>query len=355
MAIKVLRKKRKTSIFISTVPATLPTRTASQSGSFILGPLIQAKILGGFFMMHHMIYDKKPTTIDEQLRLLQSRGLTIDNVNTAKKYLSEISYYRLSGYWWTMQEDKVSHQFKLNSTFSDVIALYNFDSDLRLLLFNVFSKIEISLRTKMIYHLSNEFDPWWFQDLRLFTDTKELVKSLAKLAEEIERSKDTFIKEHRKKYKADNRFPPAWKSLELTSFGTLSKLYGNLKNTIKSKDAIAQEYGAVNHTYLPSWLQAFSHLRNFCAHHSRLWNRNLPSTVKLLPKPPFPWLNQVPGTNEFSKIYIHVSLMRYLLNRIDPKNTFSKDFQHLLKAYPNIDPNILGLKQQWQNEPLWML
>lgn len=302
-----------------------------------------------------MIYDKKPITIEKQVDLLQARGLAIENVSIAKKYLAEISYYRLAGYWWSMQEDKVTHRFKPKSSFSDVIALYKFDSDLRLLLFKVLEKIEISLRTKMVYHLSNEFTPWWFQDIRLFSDTKELVKSLAKLAEEIERSKDTFIKEHRKKYKADKRFPPAWKTLELTSFGTLSKLYGNLKNTVISKDTIAQEYGAVNHTFLPSWLQAFSHIRNFCAHHSRLWNRNLPGTVKLLPKPPYPWLSQVPSANEFSKLYIHLSLMRYLLNRIDPKNTFSKDLQDLLQANPTIDPNALGLKEHWKNEPLWKL
>ena len=128
------------------------------------------------------------------------------------------------------------------------MALYNFDKELRLLLFAVIEKIEISLRTKLIYHLSHEFDAWWFQNTSLFINTKELIKTLATLDEEIERSKDVFIKEHKKKYKDDLRFPPAWKTLELTSFGNLSKLYGNLKPTVKSKDRIAEEFGTVNHT-----------------------------------------------------------------------------------------------------------
>ena len=180
-----------------------------------------------------------------------------------------------------------------------------------------------------------------------------MITTLEKIREEIERSKDTFIKEHKKKYKKDTRFPPAWKTLELTSLGALSKLYGNLKPTVESKDKIAQEYGAVNHTYLPSWLQSIAQIRNFCAHHSRLWNKNLPSTVKLLPNPPNSWIEDVPKQHEFSKLYIHLALMRYLLNVIQPNNTFTKDLKTLLSNYPNIDPNALGLKENWENEPLW--
>src|SRR5690606_20649797 len=149
--------------------------------------------------------------------------------------------------------DKEQHIFKPNSKFSGVINLYNFDRELRILLFDVIEKIEISLRSKLIYHLSHEFDPWWFQNTDLFINIPELIKTLSGIEEEIDRSKDIFIKEHRKKHKDDGRFPPAWKSLELTSFGSLSKLYGNLKNKIDSKDIIAKQYGKENNKFLPSW------------------------------------------------------------------------------------------------------
>lgn len=300
-----------------------------------------------------MLYDKKVFTIEEHIDQLKSRGLLIENENLAKKYLSNISYYRLAGYWWSMQEDKVLHTFKPNSKFSNVIKLYNFDSELRLLLFDVIEKIEISLRTKLIHHVSLERGAWWFQDTANFTDIKALIKTLEKIREEIERSKDTFIKEHNKKYKKDLRFPPAWKTLELTSLGALSKLYGNLNTSVKAKDIIAKEFGAVNHTYLPSWLQSIAQIRNFCAHHSRLWNKNLPGTVKLLPKPPNKWIEDVPKEHEFSKLYVHMALMRYLLNVIHPKNTFAKDLKALMEKYPNIDPTALGFKENWNNEPLW--
>ncbi|MDG2432196.1 MULTISPECIES: Abi family protein [Flavobacterium] len=302
------------------------------------------------------MFDKKAFTLDQQVSQLQERGLQIKYPRIAEKYLINISYYRLGEYWYVMQSDKENHIFKPNSNFMDVIALYNFDAELRLLLFDVIEKIEISLRTKLIYYLSLEFDPWWFQNFDLFDNSKELVKTLSNLEGEIERSKDVAITNHRKKHKDDGRFPPAWKSLEQTSFGALSKLYGNLKNSVKSKDLIAKEFGAVNHTFLPSWLQSIAQIRNFCAHHSRLWNRNLPSTVKLLPKPPHPWIDQdgnIPKQHEFSKLYVHMCLMKYLLNTIIPKNEFTPKLKLLFEKYPNVDPNALGMKPNWHNEPLW--
>ena len=92
------------------------------------------------------MFSKKALTIKEQIEQLQQRGLHITNNSLAEKYLSNISYYRLGEYWYVMQSDKEQHIFKPNSKFKDVIALYNFDAELRLLLFDVIEKIEISLR-----------------------------------------------------------------------------------------------------------------------------------------------------------------------------------------------------------------
>ncbi|WP_104385643.1 Abi family protein [Sphingobacterium sp. HMA12] len=299
------------------------------------------------------MYEKKAFTIDDQIQQLKDRGLFISEFDNIQHYLSHISYYRPAGYWWPMQEDKTAHKFKPNAKFSDVLALYNFDRELRILLFDVIEKLEISLRTKLIYHLSHEFDPWWFQNFNIFQNASDLVKTLAALEEEIDRSKDIFIKEHKKKHKDDGRFPPAWKSLEQTSFGALSKLYGNLKNDVVSKDIIAKEFGTVNHTYLPSWLQSIAQIRNYCAHHSRLWNRNLPGSPKLLSNPPHSWIQNVPKPHEFQFLYIHLCCMKYLLNIVQPENSFTIQLIGLLKKYPNVDPNALGLKENWESEALW--
>lgn len=301
------------------------------------------------------MYNKISLTIDEQITQLQQRGLSITNLEQAKHFLSHISYYRLAGYWWPMQiEPKEQHVFKEDSRFEDVISLYNFDSELRLIIFDAIEKVEISLRTKLIYHLSHEFGAWWFQNLEIFQNVPESVKTLAVIEEEIARSKDIFIKSHKIKHKDDLRFPPSWKTLELTSFGALSKIYGNLKNDVKSKNTIAKELGLVNHTFLPSWLQSLVQIRNYCAHHSRLWNKNLPGRPKLLPNPPYSWITQIPQENEMHMLYIHLCCIKYLLNIIQPQNNLRTQLLELLEKYPSVDPNALGLKINWQNEPLWL-
>jgi abortive infection bacteriophage resistance protein len=134
-----------------------------------------------------MIYKKAATTFDKQIEQLKSRGLVIADEALAKHYLQNISYYRLAGYWWPMQADKVLHTFKPKSTFENVIAIYNFDRELRLLLFDVIERIEIGFRTRLIYHLSHEISPWWFEDAANFKNPVEHTDTLLSI-DSIEKS-----------------------------------------------------------------------------------------------------------------------------------------------------------------------
>ncbi len=53
-----------------------------------------------------------------------------------------------------MEADKTTHQFKPNSRFEDAVALYNFDIELRDLMFKAVQRLEIALRTKIIQEFS---------------------------------------------------------------------------------------------------------------------------------------------------------------------------------------------------------
>ncbi|UWX57733.1 Abi family protein [Chlorobaculum sp. MV4-Y] len=300
-----------------------------------------------------MHYNKQSISLPQQIQQLKSRGLCITDESAAEHHLRNISYYRLAGYWWPMQSDKVNHVFKPNSRFEDVIALYSFDSDLRLLVFKAIERIEIGLRTRMINHLSQEIDPWWFENQAIFTDQKAFTTNLSSLDRELRKSREVFIQEHFKKYHADHRRPPAWKSLEVASFGLLSKRYGNLKPGIKSKDTIASELGTVNHTFLKSWLQSISQIRNICAHHSRLWNKNLPGRPKLMANPPLLWVLNSPHVLKHHQLYVHLCCMKYLLDAISPGHRFPRRLKHLFQPYRTVDQNALGFPAQWQADPFW--
>jgi abortive infection bacteriophage resistance protein len=238
-----------------------------------------------------MTTNKDSRTIEEQIALLKSRGMLIKDEQKAAFYLNYISYYRLKGYWWDMQTDRINHIFAPNSYFEDVINLYNFDRQLRLVLFDAIEFIEIAFRTKFIYHLSQAYGGLWYLDDTLFENNKLHKIQIEELKTEFARSGEIFAKNFRTKHPTESEDtsiwissvnPDVWIIFEVATFGTLSKIYKNLKHQLPQKSHIANEFGLNLHSELSSWLEAISYIRNIIAHHSRVWSRNM---IKPLPRP----------------------------------------------------------------------
>ena len=139
---------------------------------------------------------KIPRTITDQIALLQSRKMSFRQINDAPDFLANISYYRLKGYWWEMQDDFVNHHFHNGSFFEDAIDLYNFDRHFRLIVFNAIERIEIALRSKLIYHLSLAHGAEWYIDPSLFEKQKEFASFISKVYQDMSRSSEEFIVKH---------------------------------------------------------------------------------------------------------------------------------------------------------------
>ena len=79
-----------------------------------------------------MDYDKQPTNVEEQVALLQNRGLVIENITTAKLQLRNISYFRIASYLRYMEEDRQLHHYKsgsnLNKPSTFISLTKNFDN-----------------------------------------------------------------------------------------------------------------------------------------------------------------------------------------------------------------------------------
>lgn len=294
-------------------------------------------------------YPKKVLSLDKQIAQLKGRGLVIDDDNTAKNYLKNISYFRLQGYWWEFQVDKENHKFVEGTNFNDVINLYTFDRKLRLLLFDVLERIEIALRTKLVYYPSIELGHWWFEDKNNFFVEDFFDESIKEIEKELERTKEVFIEKHYEKYGEAHR-PPAYKTLEIVSFGCLSKLYSNLNNNIGAKDRIATEFDLPNPNFLKSWLLSFNTIRNIIAHHSRLWNRQLHFPPKVLGKPNSDFVNS--PENERS-MYYSISCLLYVLNKVSPGHSLKQKIKNLLKENEFVDLEEMGFPEDWETEALW--
>lgn len=294
-------------------------------------------------------YNKQPINIADQISILKSRGLMFDNEQEAVEYLKIISYFRLASYWKPMENDKLKHIFKPNSKFENVVTLYNFDKELRTLIFSAIQSIEIALRTKIIQIVSSNYGAFWFTEKSLFTNTTIFSKCLLNIEEELKRSKEDFLIEHFAKY--DNPpYPPAWKTLEVSSFGTLSKLYCNLTDN-NLKKQIARELGLPQHLYLESWIKSLSVLRNCIAHHARIWNRKYPWKPQIPQKLQSPWIQN--STISHEKLYAQLCCIGYLLNAIHPNNNFRQQLKTLLSKYSIVDISAMGFPKLWYNEALW--
>ena len=105
-----------------------------------------------------MQYNKPAIDVATQISFLKQRGLLFNNENKAAHYLSNISFYRLRAYTYPFQDNQnPQHIFIQKISFEQIIELYVFDRRLRLLIFNALEKIEISLRTKIIYHFEHTY------------------------------------------------------------------------------------------------------------------------------------------------------------------------------------------------------
>lgn len=198
--------------------------------------------------------------------MLKDRGLAIIDEAAAQKVLGSISYFRLANYFRPMETDKQNHQFKPGATFENAVRLYDFDASLRELVFKAIARIEIALRTKMIHHFSLAHGAFWFADESLSKEERLFQENIGSVERELHRTKEEFIKDHFKKYDSPP-FPPAWKTLEVVSFGVLSKMYYNFSD-IKVKKNVARSLDLPQHKILESWAASLAALRNCCAHHA---------------------------------------------------------------------------------------
>ena len=307
--------------------------------------------------MAKVTYSEPPLTYKDQLQRLKSRGLTVDSDSKAIHLLERISYFRLSTYWYPLLKDKKNKLFKEDANFQTAFHLYCFDRQLRKLVFAELEKIEIAVRAKMIYILSHKYSPTWYSNPKLFSDKGLFKTTLKNIHSEFKRADEQFIGDYRYTYHISSI--PSWIILEVTSFGKLSILFQNLSTT-QEKREIAHSFGLDDSTF-ESWLHTIVYVRNICAHHSRLWNRDLRITPQMPISPIKKWLLVTTRTNTLTgktesinkRCYFVLSMILYLLNQVNPKNKFRKTLFKLFKRYPNVDPRALGFTDSWKTEPLW--
>lgn len=309
-------------------------------------------------------YNKIPLSFQDQLQLLKSRGLEITDESKAISYLEGISYYRLSAYFLPYQVEK--DKFNAGVSFKQIINTYSFDRELRLLVFDCIERIEVAIRTQIIYSMSMHYqDSHWQDNQNLFIlprynkigrsiDPYNELQAIISKAKTT-RTPEVFIKHYTDTYGSPSN-PPSWMCLELLTIGELSNLYRGLKNN-SDKKRIADFFG-VHHSVFTSWLHTLTYVRNICAHHSRLWNRDFAIEPDKLLKPVGKWISKPFENNK--RTFYFICILKYLLLRANAGNSLKEKLEILFKKYPDVPVQYIGIPSDgkgkmldWQNEALW--
>lgn len=284
---------------------------------------------------------------EEQIALLRSQGLIIEDEKKALHILNNVSYSRLKTYLVPLMEDRKAHRFREGASFEDAYALYGFDRRLRELVFHEMEKVEISVRTRIAYASSGSENGYWFLNPDWFRDPREHRDIIRRLESEVERADNDAIKRFRLKY--SNPLPPCWLTLEASSMGTLSTIYNEMRYS-PLKKRIADYYGLSVEDF-SSWLEHLVYVRNRCAHHNRLWNKTLTTEASVPYRPAF----RFPAQTEFSKSHVYMTLcvLKYLQNTVKPENTFAERLRSLIDNYPIVDISLMGFPPDWKDDPFW--
>lgn len=296
-----------------------------------------------------MRYTKQPTDITTQLSMLQQRGLIISDRDLVLKLLSSISYFRLASYWKRFEIDTNTHQFVNGTRLEDIISLYNFDKELRTIIFTAIQDIEVALRTRIIHFFSLRHGAFWFMDSAKFNNQTIFQMCLTNIQTELSRSREEFLQEHYARYSTPS-MPPVWKTLEVVSLGNLSKLYANMKD-VSVKKQVAKSMGLPQYTYMESWMRSLTVLRNCCAHHARTWNRRYPTMPQIPARLPLSWIDT--RNVRPMKLYAQLCTLLYLEQSITPNSNIKQQLLGLFTKYPQINLRAMGFPQNWQQQPLW--
>lgn len=315
------------------------------------------------------MYTKPYLAVDEQIELLQSRGMLIEDIPKTQEYLQRIGYYRLSAYWHPMRlrdtaSGDVLDEFSDGTNFKEVTDLYTFDGRLRLIMLDALERLEVSLRTDVALtlgihdpkaHRNAEFLDGKFTRPRENGAASKHRNWLSRLDKRFLDSKDQFAEHFRAKYPSDDM--PVWIAVELLDFGPLSHLISGM--TFKDRKLIGENYGGIEPPNLSSWAHSLSFTRNVCAHHSRLWNKplvNQPSLKGLRgdAKEVLAHVTGSPGGP--ARFYAIASIARYMLRFANPRTRWRDRFVMHIATFPESERLSLeaaGFPKNWRDEELW--
>jgi Abortive infection bacteriophage resistance protein len=172
-----------------------------------------------------MKYNKTPLTFDQQIDLLISRGLVVKDRKSLLIHLNNVSYYRLSAYWYSFRQD--NDMLKPGTTFEVIWRRYTLDRQMRLLVMDAIERVEIAVRTQLTNMFTLKYGPFGHLNPANLPriDHDRWNDLIRKIRDEAVHSQERFVEHYNQKY-AEEIDLPLWMAVELMTFGMLFTFFG---------------------------------------------------------------------------------------------------------------------------------
>lgn len=277
------------------------------------------------------------TTVEEQLALLKSRGMSIKDEAKAKEVLLDIGYFRLGFYCFPLEKSYPTkrhrtHEYKEDTSFDDVVKLYYFDYNLRGLLLKYINRIEINFRTFLTYTVSNAYpkSPTWFADP--FIVMNSYANNFSDKVYDDNFKRNPVIKRHHAKH-INDRYAPAWKTIEFMTLGSVSILYKSLRDS-NLKEEISAHFSVNNVSVFENYIETVLTIRNICAHGGVLFDISMAKSIKRGPAGRMEDQNHHNLNGAFQ--VIHYMLNQVSVNRANDMKTELKNLIDKYNKYPTV-------------------
>lgn len=293
-----------------------------------------------------MRFSKVALTVDEQTDLLVRRGMRGDPERIRRR-LASVNYYRLAAYWhifWRPESEAFGPEAHIDAVWDH----YLLDRRLRLLTMDALERFEVAVRTRLANALALGAGPFGYTEAGVIfaKDKARRDDFLRHFEEELKRSREPFLSHFRQRYGDEHRFPPVWVAVEVLSFGSVVSLFQGAPQRVQ--DDVAAFFG-VPAVVLESWLKSLNVVRNICAHHGRLWNREL--SVK--PKIPRAQAWKQPVEVGSSRIFGVLSILADVMYRIAPGSRWTLRVRALLEERGATDLEKMGFPPNWTECAVW--
>ena len=285
-------------------------------------------------------------TIEEQLEILRSRGLTINDEVKAKDFLLHNNYYRISGYSLTLRKNDI---FSKSATFQNIVDIYNFDYELRHIILKYIEIIEVQMKSVFAYEFTKVHGPTGYLDDSFFTN-KTKHKEIIDKANQQKNQRlphEAYLKHFVNDLQEDI---PLWAYVDLLTISDISFLYSISEQSLK--DTVARTFGLnMNRgsAILGGYMHSMTIIRNLCAHGSRIYNRLFEQKPSLNKKEKALLITNENGEIDNSHFYGFLLIMRRML----PADTFKEmkdSIVALTQKYPFVRMDYYGFRNDWQQK-----